>query len=107
MERRQFARITVNIPATLSLYQLEACHSGIVADISEGGCFFPFDDDIPVGSACQVTITLGAGLEREQLTIAGEVVRRAADGVGIRFLENPLDKNNQLTKILALYRTKN
>ncbi|MCB2217351.1 PilZ domain-containing protein [Desulfofustis glycolicus] len=104
MERRQFARITVNIPATLSFYQVEACHSGLVADISEGGCFFPFDDDVPVGTKCQITITAGAGLEREQLTTAGEVVRCAANGLGIRFLENLLEKNGRLAALLAVYR---
>ena len=107
MERRQFARIAVNIPATLSLYTVEACHVGIVADISQGGCFFPFDDDVPVGSPCQVTITAGVGLETEQLTLAGEVVRCAETGLGIRFLENPLEKNARLAALIESYRVCN
>ncbi|MBE0582209.1 MAG: PilZ domain-containing protein [Desulfofustis sp.] len=104
MERRQFTRIAVNIPATLSFYQVEACHSGLVADISEGGCFFQFDEDIPVGTQCRVTITVGAGLEREQLTVSGEVVRCATKGLGIRFLENLLEKNGRLAALLSVYR---
>jgi hypothetical protein len=74
MERRKFARIAVDIPATLSFYQVESCHVGIVADISEGGCFFPFDDEVPVGSQCQVTITAGTGLETEQLSVVGPYI---------------------------------
>lgn len=99
MERRQFARITVNIPALLSFYQLEACHCGIVADISEKGCFFPFDDDVPVGTKCQVTITVGAGLECEQLSISGEVVRCAVEGLGISFTEDLLAKNGRFAAL--------
>jgi hypothetical protein len=104
MERRKYSRITVSIPAVLSLYQVEACHAGIVADISEGGCFFPFGEDVPVGSRCQITITAGAGLEREQMTISGEIVRSSDSGLGIRFLENPLVKNPRLAVIIDSYR---
>lgn len=107
MERRKYARITVDIPATLSFYQVEGYHSGIVADISEGGCLFPFDDDAQPGIPCQVTITVGAGLEAETLTIAGEVVRCAPEGIGIRFLENPLAQNNRFADLLNAYRLKN
>ena len=104
MERRRYTRITVNIPVILHLYQLEACHAGIIANISEGGCFFPITDDIPLGATCELTITIGPGLDAESLTLTGEVVRREAGGIGIRFLENPLAKNPRFSDLVAEYR---
>lgn len=84
-ERRKFTRITVNIPATLALYQLEAYHTGIIANICGGGCFFPLKGDLPMGERCDITVLTGEGLEAETVSISGTIVRSDEQGVGIRF----------------------
>ncbi|HKJ63834.1 MAG TPA: PilZ domain-containing protein, partial [Desulfopila sp.] len=74
MERRKFTRISVEVPATLSFFQVEGYHTGVLANISEGGCYFPFQGDIPLGEQCGVTIVIGEGLEARSYVIAGTIV---------------------------------
>lgn len=100
-EKRGFTRITLNVPATLSLYQVEAYHSGAIANISMGGCYFPFAEELPVGDRCNVTITVGEGLKIEKITIPGQIVRSDAKGVGIKFSDSSEDCRHQLEKIIA------
>lgn len=84
--RRNFARITVNIPAALSLIQVDSYHSGSIANLSMGGCFFPAEDELPLGAQCDIEITVGEGIETESFTLQGIVVRSDALGVGIKFI---------------------
>jgi hypothetical protein len=100
-EKRRFTRITLNVPTTLSLYQVEAYHSGAIANISQGGCYFPFGEELPVGDQCNVTITVGEGLEIEKITIPGQIVRSDDKGVGIKFSDSSEDCRRQLEKIIA------
>ena len=84
-EKRSFTRIVLDIPADLSLYHLEFCHKGVIADISLSGCFFPFLGQLPVGEPCDLTISVGDGLETEHVVLSGTVVRSDAAGAGIEF----------------------
>lgn len=103
IERRQFTRITLNIPTILSLYQVEAYHTGTIANISMDGCFFPVDDKLPLGEECQVDIIVGEGLETEKVCIAGQIVRSDTAGVGIKFIDISTENRQQLEKIIAHY----
>ena len=78
-EKRQFTRITLNVPTILSLYQIQAYHTGSIANISKGGCFFSVGETLPVGEECQVTITVGEGLETEEITLLGQIVRSLSE----------------------------
>ncbi len=100
-EKRAFTRITLDIPASLSLYQLETCLSGAITNISLSGCYFPFSGDLPLGEQCLVTITVGAGLESEEVTISGTIVRSDEKGVGIKFNDDSPESRLQLEKIIA------
>ena len=100
-EKRNFTRITLDIPASLSLYQVETCFAGAIANISLSGCFFPFNGKLPVGEKCSLTITIGAGIETEEFTISGKVVRSDATGVGIQFSDNPPENRLQLERLIA------
>lgn len=102
-ERRQFTRITLNIPTILSLYQVEAYHTGTIANISMGGCFFPVGEELPMGEECQVDITVGEGLETEKICIAGQIVRSDTAGVGIKFTDISSENRQQLERIIAHY----
>jgi Tfp pilus assembly protein PilZ len=103
-EKRRFTRITLNVPTTLSLYQVEAYHSGAIANISMGGCYFPFAEELPIGDQCNVTITLGEGLETEKISIPGQIVRSDTKGVGIKFTDASEDCRLQLEKIIARHK---
>lgn len=107
-EKRQFTRITVNVPSILALYQVHAFHSGTLANISPGGCFLSLGEQLPLGENCQVTITVGEGIETENVSLSGQIVRSDAAGVGIKFTDNG-SHLPQLRKIIACYasRSKN
>jgi len=100
-EKRQFTRITLNVPTILSLYQIQAYHTGSIANISKGGCFFSVGETLPVGEECQVTITVGEGLETEEITLLGQIVRSNSTGVGIKFTDSSVHHQQQLEKIIA------
>jgi PilZ domain len=103
-ERRSFTRITVDIPGSISLYQVEAYHTGPITNISLTGCFFQFDGELPVGEPCSVAITVGEGLETERITVAGIVARSDAQGAGISFTEYSAECRRQLEKIISSQR---
>lgn len=100
-DKRRFTRITLDVPTTLSLYQVEAYHTGKIANISMGGCYFPFAEQLPIGDSCDVTITVGEGIETEKITIPGKIVRSDSTGVGIEFTEISAESRQQLEKIIA------
>ena len=102
-EKRQFTRITLNVPTILSLYQIQAYHTGSIANISMGGCFFSVGEKLPVGEKCQVTITVGEGLETEKITLPGQIVRSDSTGIGIRFTDSSVHYHQQLETIIAKY----
>ncbi len=101
-EKRAFTRITLDIPGDLSLYQMDVYHTGSITNISLSGCFFPFDGNLPLGEQCNVSITIGEGLEIEKITIAGIVVRNDSDGAGIKFTDYSPECRLRLEKIISL-----
>lgn len=102
VNRRNFARITVNIPAALSLIQVDSYHSGTIANLSMGGCFFPMESELPLGAECDIAITVGEALEVETFSLKGVVVRSDSIGVGIKFIEGTELVPLLLKKITAL-----
>ena len=100
-EKRSFTRIALNIPASISLYHMEFRQNGVIANISLSGFFFPFTGELPTGELCEVTITVGEGLETEIVTLSGMTVRCDAEGVGINFTEYSPEIRLQLEKIIS------
>lgn len=80
---------------------METYHTGSIANISLSGCFFPCKSELPVGERCDVTITIGEGLEAGQVTIAGMIVRNNPEGAGISFTDNSPECRLQLEKIIS------
>lgn len=105
-DKRTFTRITLNIPGSISLYQMESYHSGSISNISLSGCFFPSDSDLPIGERCDVTITTGEGLETEKVTVSGMIVRNDSEGAGISFTDNSPECRGHLEKIISRETTK-
>lgn len=100
-EKRSFTRITLDIPGSIALYQTEAYHSGSITNISLSGCFFPIDEKLPIGEQCAITITVGEGLETEEIAISGIIVRNDSQGVGINFTDESPGCKEQLLKIIS------
>jgi len=103
MERRKYTRISLHVPAILSFFQVEGYHSGALANISEGGCFFPFRGHIPIGEQCGVTIVIGEGLDARTYVIAGTIVRSESQGVGVCFNDSDKEKEKVVKKIIEYY----
>lgn len=89
-----------DMPASLSLYQLDTSYDGLLTNISLGGCFFPVEEKLPTGEQCQIVLKVGEGLETREITLTGEIIRSDAAGVGIRFIDiSP--NHDQLAAILS------
>ena len=91
-DRRKYTRITVDIPAALSLLQVDTFHSGNIANLSVGGCFFPAENELPLGAECNICITVDEGLQRERFEVKGVVVRSDKMGVGIKFIDQTMEQ---------------
>lgn len=100
-EKRSFTRIVLNMPAAISLYHLEFSHKGLISNISLSGCFFPFLGELPTGEPCELTISVGDGLETEHVVLAGTVVRSDAAGVGVEFNDYSPEVRLQLETIIS------
>ncbi len=100
-EKRSFTRIALNMPASIYLYHLEFHLSGVIANISLSGCFFPFKGELPIGEHCDVAITVGEGLETETVPLGGMIVRCDPEGAGIKFTEYPPEVRLQLERIIS------
>jgi len=101
-EKRAYTRITLDIPASVCLYHMETSHLGAITNISLGGCYFPFDGELPVGEHCRVTITVGEGLQTEKVDVSGTIVRKDSEGFGICFTDTSPACRLQLEKIISL-----
>lgn len=88
LNRRKYTRITVDIPAALSLLQIDTYHTGSIKNLSSGGCFFHEIDTIPLGAECNIEITVGEGAETEQFTLKGSVVRSDNLGTAVKFVNS-------------------
>lgn len=100
-ERRAFARIRLDVPACLCLYQVDVRHDGSIVDLSLGGCFFPVAGEVPIGEKCQIQLTTGEGLETETINLSGVIVRREVRGVGIRFTDISPENLVSLEQIIS------
>ena len=100
-ERRSFARVLLELPANLYLFQVELSHSGSTIDLSLGGCYLPMDGDLTVGEECEISLTIGEGLKTETLNLAGIIARNDKDGVGIEFINTSVGDQDRLEQVLT------
>ena len=88
------------MPASLYFHQIDYACSGLLANISLSGCFFPVNEKLPIGEECHLAIKIGKGIETEEITLSGQIVRTDATGVGIRFIDD-MTKHDHLLKIIS------
>lgn len=102
-ERRTFARIQLELPASLHLFHAEINHTGSILDLSQGGCFFPIDEEITVGEKCDINLTIGEGIQAESIQLTGIVARTTDRGIGIQFTNTSVEDHKQLGEVLGRY----
>lgn len=101
LERRKFARFSLDVAASLFLYQVDMRQVDTLIDISLGGCFFPLKTDVKLGEKCQLQLAMGEGLETASIDIAGIVVRRDVRGVGIQFTDMTPENSALLERLIS------
>lgn len=101
LERRKFARFSLDLAANLFFYQVDMRQVGTLIDISMGGCLFPLQLDVPLGEKCQLQLAVGEGLNASSIDISGIIVRRDSKGVGIQFINITPDISDNLKQIIS------
>jgi len=102
-EKRSCTRVQLNLSTSLLLVRIDVYHSGIIDNLSLGGCYFPVEHALPLGEKCQVDIAFGDGLDVEKITVSGQVARVDNHGAGIEFVDNPPEILASLENILQRY----
>lgn len=105
-ERRSSHRIQLNLSTSLMLVRIDAYHTGVITDLSTGGCYFPVEHGLPVGERCQVDIVFGDGFDVDTISVSGHVVRSDSHGAGIEFIDNPSEVTTRLGSILSRFSIK-
>lgn len=84
MENRRFSRITLNMPAKLTIdgdvYSLRA-----LDNLSVGGCSLEMAATIPTGTECRLWIPLDSTNPELGIDVSGVVLRCGGEHLGIRF----------------------
>ena len=102
-DRRSSIRVQLKLSTSLMLVKVDAYYSGTIANLSLGGCYFPVDEELPLGEICQIEISLGEGLDIDTISMKGQVVRIDSQGAGIEFVDNPPEVTDTLKQILKRY----
>lgn len=102
-DRRSSIRVQLKLSTSLMLIKVDAYYSGTIANLSLGGCYFPVDEDLPLGEKCQIDIALGEGLDIDTISMTGQVARIDSQGAGIEFVDNPTEVTETLKHILQRY----
>jgi len=97
MDRRQYVRFAVRLPATFSG---EARGEGTVVVLSMGGCAIETDVRMPAGKVLQVRITISD--QEAPVGIEAGVVRSVRSGIiGVEFLRLVQYEKDRLSRYIA------
>jgi hypothetical protein len=101
-ERRQFTRVPIDCPLTITLSN-GLCVEGSVLDLSFHGLLARLGDrELPEGPI-GLCISLPEGDPPFTIEAEGEIVRRSPEGfVGVYFLRTDVDSLHHLQRLLAL-----
>jgi hypothetical protein len=86
-DNRTAKRVPLQTPVDLRIRGRSAA-SGRAVNISMGGLLLAPGGLLPVGSACEVAISLPAGSGRGVVVAEGTVLRSGEDGTAIRFMRD-------------------
>jgi hypothetical protein len=84
MEKRRFSRISLNMPADLTVK--ERCYFfSQVANLSIGGCLLETGEDFAIGTSCRFWLPLEPTDPTLGVEVFGEIVRCDGESVSVRF----------------------
>ena len=101
MEKRRRTRVGFSTQVILTTKD-NSEFTATVIDLSLNGVYLDIQDDIPMGTLCDVKIILPGGIDGMALLMEGEVCRKDPKGMGIRFLSMDPDTFSHL-KNIAMY----
>jgi hypothetical protein len=81
-EQRPHVRLPFSGPATIRFGAM--CLTGTIRDLSFSGCFIEVPPSLEVGTSMNVTFSLDAN-DTQFVITNGRIVRRARNGIGVRF----------------------
>jgi hypothetical protein len=97
VDRRQFVRVPVHIPARLRANL--ASENGVITDLSLGGCAIETTADAPVGRVLQLGMKMSP--DDETLVVDAAVVRSAhMPNINLEFLKMPEDSRKKLRRFM-------
>ena len=102
-DRRLATRVQLKLSTSILLVKIDAYYSGVIANLSQGGCYFPIDEELPLGEKCQIEILVGEGLKENSISMSGRVARVDNHGAGIEFIDNPPESTAALKNLLSCY----
>ncbi|MEE4164744.1 MAG: PilZ domain-containing protein [Desulfocapsaceae bacterium] len=102
-EKRSSTRIEISLSTSVMLVRVDSYLSGTIENISEGGCYFPVDQELPIGEKCLIDIVLGDGLDVDTVSLSGRIARNDSHGAGIEFVDNQPETTATLKKMLSNY----
>ena len=97
-DKRQRTRIPVDARVVLHTEDKALFLDGVTRDISMRGLYAKSDFGFPIGTKCQVEITLKGASYELVMKLDGVIARREKGGCGVRF-----DNDLELWPIFALH----
>ncbi len=83
--KRRFSRITLAVPAEVSISNAPSFSVNELANLSVGGCLVPVEKEYPVGESCRLTIPLPGGDETLKIDVLGSIVRCEGGYIALQF----------------------
>ena len=102
--QREFTRVPVHIWGTFAIDGRELLTAEITM-LSLRGCYASTFGALPVGSCQSLTLFTEDDTEALHITVESRVVRSSDDGMGIEFVEMPLESYDHLRRLVLLNST--
>lgn len=102
--RREFTRVPVHIWGTFKDGDRELVTAEITS-LSLRGCYASTFEALPTGSEHPLTLFTEDDETALHITVAARVVRASEDGMGIEFVEMPLESYDHLRNMVLLNST--
>jgi Tfp pilus assembly protein PilZ len=98
---REFTRVPIKVEATLRFEGL-TINKVVTQDLSMKGLFVLTEESLPVGSQCEISLSLPDQSDSLKLNLKGVVQRNADAGVGVKFTEIELESYSHLKNLVML-----
>lgn len=100
MEKRRKLRVDFKTQIVLTIGESKIHVEGSSKDLSLKGIFVNTNADIKIGVKCLVHVILTGMIEKVELQMYGEIVRKELNGVAIDFSSMDIDSYSHLKNIV-------